>query len=344
MVFFIWATITGYMIAADLEIFLVHVRRVFICLLFLLCVFVAMRSSRNLGVLMFAYFVSSLFICGYSLYTGDLFDIINQEDISFEDEGEVYVTAKRLHGIAGNSNGMGSYAILGFISISYLFFETRSRILQALYVGAGTLFFYTIVAAGTRGGLFMGALYISLWALLVLRFKVKRGYILPAIFGALIVGGAYVYDHVIRTSTIGLRVSSQSSITEDKRASILTDALNIFLDNITTGVGLDQLQFHSEDAAIAHNEYLEVLGDTGLVGGLLYFPIFYIVLKRLVKYRSVFPDPRVRYQLNFLLTILLLMFAYGMIKHHVWDFGYILLLGIMVGYTSSLKTEYKLRF
>lgn len=340
--FAIWAILSGLPLYIDDILFFTHVRRVVICFILMACVCIALNKGGNFKILFLCYYLSSLFICGYSLYSGDLTNVLNQEDFSYEYDGTTYITAERLYGLAGNSNGMGGYAILGFIAISLLFFETKSVLVKLFYVAGALLFFFTIAAAGTRGGVLITGVYGTLWMLITLRSRFK---ISPTYFFllALLAGVAYYgYENVIKTTTIGLRIDTESNYKEDKRYEILINAIDVFTQYPVTGVGLAQFELYSYDQAITHNDYLEVLTNTGFVGGILYYSMFAIIITQVLTLRrkaGAAGDREVVYNLNFMLTIFITTLIYGFIRHHLWDFSFMMMLSIMSGYCFYMQNN-----
>lgn len=130
--------------------------------------------------------------------------------------------------------------------------------------------------SASRGGIvgFIVELVI-LFALLLLR-RIHSKYVL--------VGGVLVLTGILAVSWLGVQQvlqrftdQKQLEVTLGKRASMRHDTWRIFLDHPAMGTGLGTLQLvfppyeSNYDAKIvnhAHNDYLEALAETGVVGGL----------------------------------------------------------------------------
>jgi O-antigen ligase len=130
--------------------------------------------------------------------------------------------------------------------------------------------------SASRGGIVSFAVEIVLLFLLLLIRKVHGKFV--------IAGGIVVLVAILTVSWIGIkqvleRFSEIHSIevSPGKRAAIRHDTWRIFLDHPVwgTGLGTFQMVFPAYDSAYdgkvvnnAHNDYLEALAETGLLGGI----------------------------------------------------------------------------
>ena len=133
-----------------------------------------------------------------------------------------------------------------------------------------------LLLSASRGGIVSFALQIVILGLLLLVRRVHRKH--------MIIGGAVVLTAVMAVSWIGVnqvlaRFAGGQALeaTAGKRASMRQDAWRIFLDHPILGTGLGTLVmvFPTYDSLYdgkivnhAHNDYLEALAETGIVGGL----------------------------------------------------------------------------
>jgi len=133
-----------------------------------------------------------------------------------------------------------------------------------------------LVLSASRGGIISFIIQLAVLGLLLLVRKIRGR--------NLIVGGVVVLCAVLMVSWIGVqhvlqRFSGMQSleITEGKRAAIRQDTWRLFLDHpvIGTGLGTFEMVFPPYDSLYdgkvvnqAHNDYLEALAETGLLGGI----------------------------------------------------------------------------
>jgi len=131
--------------------------------------------------------------------------------------------------------------------------------------------------SASRGGIVSFAAQLFLLALLMLRRRATLG-------KQLLAGGVVLLVAVLLVSWLGVgqilrRFSSLQSleVTEGKRAAMRRGTWHIFLDHPFAGTGLGTLQivyppyetlYDGKIVNHTHNDYLEALAETGLLGGL----------------------------------------------------------------------------
>ncbi|HKM83043.1 MAG TPA: O-antigen ligase family protein [Candidatus Acidoferrum sp.] len=133
-----------------------------------------------------------------------------------------------------------------------------------------------LLLSASRGGIISLAVQITILSLLLLVRRVRSKHIL--------VGGMVVLCAVLAVSWIGVQQVLQRftgfqslEVSEAKRAAMRRDTWQIFLDHplIGTGLGTLQMVFPRYDSFYdgkivnhTHNDYLEALAETGVLGGL----------------------------------------------------------------------------
>jgi len=131
--------------------------------------------------------------------------------------------------------------------------------------------------SASRGGIVSFAAQLILLALLMIRRRAAPG-------KQLLAGGAVLLVALLMVSWLGVgqilrRFSSMQSleVTEGKRAAMRRGTWRIFLDHPVAGTGLGTLQivypryetlYDGKIVNHTHNDYLEGLAETGLLGGL----------------------------------------------------------------------------
>ena len=131
--------------------------------------------------------------------------------------------------------------------------------------------------SASRGGIVSFAAQLFVLALIMIRRRATLG-------KQLLAGGVVLLIAILMVSWLGVgqilqRFSSLQSLeaSEGKRASMRKGAWRIFLDHPIAGTGLGTLQivyppyetlYDGKIVNHAHNDYLEALAETGLLGGL----------------------------------------------------------------------------
>lgn len=65
-----------------------------------------------------------------------------------------------------------------------------------------------------------------------------------------------------------------------ERQHLIQTAWKVFLDNPLLGVGLDGFRSYNTENAYAHSNFLEILADCGILGFVIYYSLYFIVLKK----------------------------------------------------------------
>ena len=133
-----------------------------------------------------------------------------------------------------------------------------------------------LLLTASRGGIVSFAVEMIILFLLLLVRRIRRRYVL--------VGGMVVLAAVLGVSWIGVQHVLQRfstnrvlEVSAGKRASMRQDTWRIFLDHPILGTGLGTLQlvfppyeslYDGKVVNHTHNDYLEALAETGLLGGL----------------------------------------------------------------------------
>jgi O-antigen ligase len=133
-----------------------------------------------------------------------------------------------------------------------------------------------LLLCASRGGIVSLVMELALLLLLLLVHRIRSKYLL--------IGGVVVCGALLAVSWIGVqkvlgRFSSNSviEVTSGKRASMRHDTWRIFRDHPVIGTGLGTLQmvfppyeslYDGKIVNHTHNDYLEALAETGILGGL----------------------------------------------------------------------------
>jgi O-antigen ligase len=133
-----------------------------------------------------------------------------------------------------------------------------------------------LLLSASRGGIVSFAVQMVILFLLLLIRRVRSKYV--------IVGGMVVVSAVMAVSWIGVHQVLERfagiqnlEVTAGKRAAMRRDTFRIFLDHPVIGTGLGTLEmiyppydsvYDGKIVNHAHNDYLEGLAETGLLGGL----------------------------------------------------------------------------
>ncbi len=141
-------------------------------------------------------------------------------------------------------------------------------LLTAIPIGA-------LVLSASRGGISSFLLQLVLLGFLLRDWRAAKAQILEAIVLVLVAGALIVWlgvgDTVQRFESL-----AAEDISHDQRVSLFRDTWQIFRQHPWTGTGLGTLEtvypayesfYSSQKVDHAHNDYVELLADTGVIGG-----------------------------------------------------------------------------
>lgn len=178
-----------------------------------------------------------------------------------------------LGGESGGGNQLATELCMTLPFLLYLFLEKKGKI-RWLSLGLIGIWLFDLVAIGSRGGFLALILVIVLfWAKYQARFKFVA-LALPIVVIAFAMAPRYFWE----------RMATINDFREDPSAAnrlLLWQAgIEMFKDHPLTGVGTRNFQLLSkkhfesdsipEEGLVAHNSYVELLAENGLIGLLLY--------------------------------------------------------------------------
>ena len=255
-------------------------------LVLFLIVYSAVRTPRHLAWTIGAYVLGSALAAGYG--------VLNPPTDT------AYYDVTRVSGTIGDPNELASVLVGGTILAAGLALTLKGApLLRLLAGGASALCAAGIFLSLSRGGLV--ALAFSLVAAVVVAGRRWR---LQAIALAVAVAaGAFVYFGFYADQTAASRVTSFGSGTG--RTDIWTVGWRMVQDHPVRGVGVgnfktasihDQLEpgaierdeFIVDTPKVAHNTYLQVLAELGIVGAVMFMSIILFSLLCILKAARIF--------------------------------------------------------
>lgn len=173
------------------------------------------------------------------------------------------------------------------INIYWLFKPGTKSIQKIMLLIPLFLLLVIFISANTRGtivSLAVSLVFILLAALF--QGKVRLRQFLIGILG--LFGAFYLILNILPDTietvknNLELIVSSEHGVSIDERSMAHRDALRLFNDHIMFGVGTAGFKNYSE-IVYAHNAFLEVLSENGLIGGIALGLIFLVISAMLLK-------------------------------------------------------------
>lgn len=198
-----------------------------------------------------------------------------------------------------NSNVIGmNFCYALYVVFVLLGQSNKSFWKRVLVIAASVFLIYLILFTGSRKALLMIAIPLLVFPLLQ-KNKSKGTVFLVAVAGLLIIGSNLIMDIPIFYDVIGSRVEDGIAIltgreqgTEDvSRIFLAQYGLEWFKENPSFGYGINCFRVLSNKTSMfagynfyAHNNYVELLVDVGLIGFLIYYSCFFFFWKNLKRH------------------------------------------------------------
>lgn len=177
-------------------------------------------------------------------------------------------------GIFGDPNDLAMTLIIGIPFIFYFFFFERFALKRIILIAFGGLILYCILLTGSRGGM------IGLSVVMLLLLRSKAGPFLGAAFTiaglAMLLALAPSYT-LERINTVSIHEGSGAS-----RIDLWYSGWQMFLSNPVLGVGMRNYDDLTTAHQVAHNSFMHVAAETGVIGLFTWIGLFYFTFKNLV--------------------------------------------------------------
>jgi len=202
-----------------------------------------------------------------------------------------------------------------------------------------------VFLAGSRDGTIvtLGAITLVLlyW---VLRQPVRRRIWVAIIVLAVFVSLAYaLYTSPLTRRLVPLASYLQGQTVVDtsllERSQMLSDGIGLWLQRPFFGWGVDQYRVVSSWGTYAHNNYVELLVDGGLIGLLLYLVVYVSAFFSLVRSWRLSRDPRVTADVFWGITALAALAAFDLAGVSYYDKVNWLMLSLLIALATRRAAE-----
>lgn len=277
--------------------------------------------------------VGVVLIIGYAVFSQGT--LIKPEDLQEEE---------RLSPVFSNPNHFAFCVVLATITLFWLW-RRRSLALSALGAGLMVLFVLGILASASRKGFLMLVVFLGLWLFLSQSTRRNRLRLLVAlvVFAVILVRA---FDYVYNNTYMGKRLQKIQTLDdamEDKRAHLYVEALYQTARHPVAGLGLGNFKVQSQLGAYTHSDYMEVLSTTGLVGFLLYYSMYYVLVRRIFRLRKMAASAEVIRITNVYLAALGALAVVYLFKDAVYNHHAAVFVGTMSGHTHFIERALKAR-
>ncbi len=333
----VWST-TGLLASPNLSLFWQSYWTIAQMALLLFVVSCVAQSRTVVGINIMGLFLGAAIVGLYSVYTGEY--------------QRAEITGERVEGLVKGANGFAWYMLLASVCLAYFWMRIskRAMVRKILILVGMFLLLIAIVLSGSRKGLLGLVLFYVLWLWYCYRKHVFRNLsVFAGVLIALIIGGVVTVSVTSNTRMAERLSRTWEAITPggksegagEERIMLMKNAWVAFLDSPVVGIGLDNVRLRNPGYMHSHCEYTEILSNTGLLGFMLYFGIYFVLWRRSVKLAKCAKDPSVVDLANLVRAFMLTVIVLSLGRWNYNDKALWALLGTFIGYTSVLWRHVK---
>lgn len=245
------------------------------------------KKNQRINEVLFIIYIVALLMLIYLATHIDEFLIGVRLSTSLNEEGDQPMW---------NSNGVGINLCFAIFAGFILFInQNRCFLIRIIYCMTAIIMVGAIILTGSRKSL----LILLMPVFYFLYKKQKKHFLLMLILTPLV--AVLIYEIIMHVEVfyeaVGTRIEDMIAIMTDdtsgnedtSRVTLIEFGLNKFLDNPILGVGINNFRFLSEEIYpgknfYAHNNYVELLVDVGIIGFFVYYRAYLYLYSRLKSY------------------------------------------------------------
>lgn len=247
--------------------------------IFTFYIYLYTSSQNDLNNVLIMYYLSQVITLIYIIFSVDIWSLSN-ERLGGEHLGSNF-----------NSNSIAYNLCFAVYTGIFLIKRFSSKLLKITVIIVTILMIIVIILTGSRGGY----LLLSFPFLLYTIFYLPKKWIASIII--LLSALFLINTDLSRSVTHSLpaqRVSSIFLILQNKQEDARSELINLGIEWFQTkpflGHGINNFRALSNESEsfrgdnfYAHNNYIEILVDLGIIGLILYYYIYYVILKRCMR-------------------------------------------------------------
>lgn len=229
----------------------------------------------------------------------------------------------RAAGLIQGANTAARYFIVTFVFLNYLRSVAKNNLLRLLAIMGMIITFLGVFYTVSRTGMLL--LGVALLLLIILQTNLKRR-IQVSIISLVAIGLLLIFSGNILDFIKGITPAiSEGTDTVGVRYAFWNAGLEMWRDHPIAGVGIgmfpSNLKFYPNPSyiavflkgSVAHNIYISMLAETGIVGFLLFFALLIRALWTFLKSRSIV-NPEFKPIVNAWLIVFIILLLGGITK------------------------------
>ena len=240
----------------------------------------------------------------------------------------------------GNPNAAGTLLSIYIFFIVYKTNQSANKKELIKHILALILCFFVILMTGSKKSIIMTAISFLLFLFKNGKFIWKR-LIYFCIIGVIVAVSCFaipvLYQNVGRRflslfGELGI-IEFQSDYSSEARVEYSELALELWRKNPIIGGGYDNFRVNSGYDTYSHNNYTELLSDVGLVGLIIYYAYYIILLKKNIRIRNI------KSIMSVLFIIATLITDVGAVTFSIYPTYYIMLIIMSDNFNKKTREE-----
>lgn len=247
----------------------------------------------------------------------------------------------------GPKNNPNTLGIMMAYGIGFLLFKlnfksfSRAIIIITLIM----LFTYVTFLSGSRKSFLSICILFFLWIIMLaiplykkMKLKSKLKYLLILLLSILLISNFII--PIFENSLLFNRLLILFKSPDQGRIGMYNDAWRIFKEYPLFGVGMQQYRVVSVYQTYSHSTYAEAIANTGIIGSILYFSVYFILALRYIK---IFFNKTLDIEILKKFRIMIFMFAMtiflGIGVIHFYDLLSFVFFGVLISYIHIYESK-----
>lgn len=268
-------------------------------------------------------------------------------------QGEIgldFDTSRRVSGLAEGANSAARYFVVAMLFLNYLRLATEKPLMRILAVVGLLVTFLGVFFTVSRTGILLIFVAAGMLILLSPRQKYQIQLIIILFFASVLLW--FMADNVVNIINSIIPSIAQGTDTAGLRYALWEAGLRMWGDNLFTGVGIGmypvELKNYGQDlmspiywrGAVAHNMYIQILAETGMIGLGIFIVLLINTLQNIWRGTSS-NDLRQVALRNVWLIVFVIMLLGGITKSDQADKMIWLAIGVSVSLYNGQKSSDK---
>lgn len=250
----------------------------------------------------------------------------------------VHTSGQLSMGILNNPNDLGITMAIGVCCI--LFKYNFEKLVSSIFAFSAILcLIYVAMLTGSRKSFICIVFIIIYWFIFIVFKDLKASQFSTKIKGIIlillvIVAGYYILYPFLEGSVLLTRLNMLSDSGDMKRVGMYSEAFNLFTKSPLVGIGFNNYQAVSIFELYSHSTYAEVLACTGILGLILYFSPYIILLSHYGKLVTSNLNAVLQRQAKVLLGLFGVLLFLGVGVIHFYEMSSSIAFGMLIAFCN----------